>query len=88
MQRVCWADLARVSYLGCGEFCNVWAAELAGAPVAVKILKEQHRANELALKDLESEAQVMLRLRHPGATPRGNSRQPSATAARPGASAL
>ena len=46
--------LKQLRYLGCGEFCSVWGATLDEAPVAVKVLKNEHVNNQLALKDLES----------------------------------
>ena len=45
---------------------QVWGATLEGVKVAVKVLKEEHNANELALKDLESETRIMVGLHHRG----------------------
>lgn len=65
-RQVAWESLLQREYVGSGEFCEVWGAKLDGAAVAVKVLKEEHCGKELAVKDLESETQIMMRLRHPG----------------------
>lgn len=64
VRQLTWDSLAGLSYLGCGEFCSVWGAKLEGEPVAVKVLKESHANNKLALRDLESETAIMVGLRH------------------------
>lgn len=66
VRRVRWEMLKRLYFLGSGEHCSVWGAELDGKPVAVKVLKEEQFDNEVALKDLDSEMQIMLNLRHAG----------------------
>ena len=53
-------------FLGSGEFCSVWGAELDGKQVAVKLLKAQHAKNRVAVADLESETKIMLALQHRG----------------------
>jgi len=58
--------LSRLHYCGAGEFCTVWGATLEGTKVAIKVLKEEHNGNELAIKDLESETRIMTGLNHPG----------------------
>ena len=66
VRRVRWEMLKRLYFLGSGEHCSVWGAELDGKPVAVKVLKEEQFENEIALKDLDSEMQIMLNMRHAG----------------------
>ena len=66
VRQLTWDSLTGHSYLGCGEFCRVWGAELDGALVAVKVLKSAHAKNSLAKSDLESETAIMLGLRHDG----------------------
>ena len=60
-----WSSLVGRRFLGSGEFCTVSSATLDGKQVAVKVLREQHRDNSLAITDLESETQIMISLRHP-----------------------
>jgi len=59
-----WNSLVGHRYLGSGEFCTVSSAMLDGTPVAIKVLREVHRDNALAISDLESETQIMISLRH------------------------
>jgi len=66
VRQLTWDSLAGLSYIGCGEFCSVWGAKLDGEAVAVKVLKEAHADNKLALRDLESETAIMIGLRHAG----------------------
>ena len=63
---ISWAEISELRYLGAGEFCTVWGATLDGGEVAVKVLKEEHNNNQLALDDLQRETQIMMGLSHPG----------------------
>ena len=63
---ISWAEISELRYLGAGEFCTVWGATLDAGEVAVKVLKEEHNNNQLALDDLQRETQIMMGLSHPG----------------------
>lgn len=60
-----WADLTALSLLGQGEFCAVYATELDGKPIALKVLRKTMQKFARSISDFNLEIQLMSRLNHP-----------------------
>jgi len=58
------ADLGELKFLGSGEFCSVFASELRGQNVAVKVLKDSQMGNSTAQRDLAQEIALMGSMAH------------------------
>ncbi|KAL1499851.1 hypothetical protein AB1Y20_012534 [Prymnesium parvum] len=61
---IAWKDLRNTRYISEGAFCSVHSAQLEGKMVAVKLLKTEHEGDEVAITDVEMEAELLKEMSH------------------------